>query len=135
MIQIWGNTTKVYNLPHVSSGGHVVFGSDGQTLSYLASSSRRYKNHVADITTEEAEKVLDITPVWFKYKPGYLTENDPLTDVAIPGFYAENVGESLPVVAWKNSDGELENWDERKLIPFMLKAIQILFRRTGGKTK
>lgn len=135
VVEIWGDTTKVYELPHVSSGGHIVFGSDGQTLSYLASSSKRYKNHVANITDEEAEKVLDITPVWFKYKPGYLTDGDPMNDVAVPGFYAENVGESLPVVAWKNSDGELENWDERKLIPFMLKAIQILYQRTGGKTQ
>lgn len=130
LVQIWGDTTKMYNLPHVTSGGHVVFGSDGQTLSYLASSSKRYKNHVAEITEEEARKILEIKPVWFRYKDGYLTEKDPLNGEQIPGFYAEDVEEAMPVIAWKNENGQTENWDERKLLPFMLFLIQELYRRT-----
>ena len=130
LVQIWGDTTKMYNLPHVTSGGHVVFGSDGQTLSYLASSSKRYKDHVAEITEEEARKILEIKPVWFRYKDGYLTEKDPLNGEQIPGFYAEDVEEAMPVIAWKNENGQTENWDERKLLPFMLFLIQELYRRT-----
>ena len=130
LVQIWGDTTKMYNLPHVTSGGHVVFGSDGQTLSYLASSSKRYKDHVAEITEEEARKVLEIKPVWFRYKDGYLTEKDQLNGEQIPGFYAEDVEEAMPVIAWKNENGQTENWDERKLLPFMLFLIQELYRRT-----
>ena len=130
LVQIWGDTTKMYNLPHVTSGGHVVFGSDGQTLSYLASSSKRYKDHVAEITEEEARKILEIKPVWFRYKEGYLTEKDPLNGEQIPGFYAEDVEEAMPVIAWKNENGQTENWDERKLLPFMLFLIQELYRRT-----
>lgn len=120
----------MYNLPHVTSGGHVVFGSDGQTLSYLASSSKRYKDHVAEITEEEARKILEIKPVWFRYKDGYLTEKDQLNGEQIPGFYAEDVEEAMPVIAWKNENGQTENWDERKLLPFMLFLIQELYRRT-----
>lgn len=130
LVQIWGDTTKMYNLPHVTSGGHVVFGSDGQTLSYLASSSKRYKDHVAEITEEEARKILEIKPVWFRYKDGYLTEKDPLNGEQIPGFYAEDVEEAMPVITWKNENGQTENWDERKLLPFMLFLIQELYRRT-----
>ena len=130
LVQIWGDTTKMYNLPHVTSGGHVVLGSDGQTLSYLASSSKRYKDHVAEITEEEARKILEIKPVWFRYKDGYLTEKDPLNGEQIPGFYAEDVEEAMPVIAWKNENGQTENWDERKLLPFMLFLIQELYRRT-----
>ena len=130
LVQIWGDTTKMYNLPHVTSGGHVVFGSDGQTLSYLASSSKRYKDHVAEITEEEARKILEIKPVWFRYKDGYLTEKDPLNGEQIPGFYAEDVEEAMPVITWKNKNGQTENWDERKLLPFMLFLIQELYRRT-----
>lgn len=133
VVQIWGDTTKMYNLPHVTSGGHVVFGSDGQTLSYLASSSKRYKDHVAEITEEEARKILEIKPVWFRYKDGYLTEKDPLNGEQIPGFYAEDVEEAMPVIAWKNENGQTENWDERKLLPFMLFLIQELYRRTEKK--
>lgn len=130
LVQIWGDTTKMYNLPHVTSGSHVVFGSDGQTLSYLASSSKRYKDHVAEITEEEARKILEIKPVWFRYKDGYLTEKDQLNGEQIPGFYAEDVEEAMPVIAWKNENGQTENWDERKLLPFMLFLIQELYRRT-----
>ena len=130
LVQIWGDTTKMYNLPHVTSGGHVVFGSDGQTLSYLASSSKRYKDHVAEITEEEARKILEIKPVWFRYKDGYLTEKDQLNGEQIPGFYAEDVEEAMPVITWKNENGQTENWDERKLLPFMLFLIQELYRRT-----
>nr|DAM47803.1 MAG TPA: tail protein [Caudoviricetes sp.] len=120
---------KLYNLTHVSSGGHLVFGSDGLTLAYLSSSSKRYKDHIGDITESEAKKILNITPVWFQYKDGYLEPNDQLKGESIPGFYAEDVAEAIPVIAWKNSSGNIENWDERRMIPFMLKLIQILYRK------
>lgn len=43
------DTFQVFNLGHVTSGGHLVFASDGTTVAYLSSSSKRYKDHVADI--------------------------------------------------------------------------------------
>lgn len=64
---------KVFNLKHVTSGGHMVFGSNGVTVSYLSSSSKRYKEHVAYMTLEEAEKILSIPVAWFIYKVGYLS--------------------------------------------------------------
>ena len=44
----------MYNLSHVTSGGHIVFARDGQTLAYLASSSKKCKDHIRDLTDEEA---------------------------------------------------------------------------------
>lgn len=115
---------KIYNLTHVSSGGHLVFASDGATLAYLASSSKRYKEHVSAMTYEEAEKLLKLPVVNFKYKDGYLAEDDVLNGKAIPGFYAEDVEEVFPEGVQYNADGEPEDWNYRTMIPAMMKIIQ-----------
>lgn len=118
---------KIFNVTHVSSGGHLVFGPDGAEVCYLSSSSKRYKDHVSEMTIEEAEKVLDIPVVWFKYKEGYLRDGDPMTGKPIPGFYAEDVLEKFPAGA-QLKDGLAEDWNYRTLIPPMLMLIQKLYR-------
>ena len=118
---------KIFNVTHVSSGGHLVFGPDGAEVCYLSSSSKRYKDHVSGMTIEEAEKVLDIPVVWFKYKEGYLRDGDPMTGKPIPGFYAEDVLEKFPAGA-QLKDGLAEDWNYRTLIPPMLMLIQKLYR-------
>lgn len=123
---------KFFGLPHVTSGGHLVFNKDGASLAYLSSSSRRYKDPVSDMTIKEAEKVLDIPVVLFKYKEGYLRYDDVLVGKAIPGFYAEDVEKYYPVAVQRNEDGTVEDWNYRMMIPAMLKLIQELYKRTGG---
>lgn len=118
---------KFFNLQHVTSGGHVVFASDGATLAYLSSSSKRYKDHISDLTLEDAEKILNVPVVWFKYKTGYLDPSDVLVDKQLPGLYAEDVYKALPEAVQYNADGDVEDWNYRVLIPVMLKLIQNLY--------
>lgn len=118
---------KVFNLKHVTSGGHMVFGSNGVTVSYLSSSSKRYKEHVAYMTLEEAEKILSIPVAWFIYKVGYLSPSDRLNGKKLPGLYAEDVYAALPEAAQINENGEVEDWNFRVIIPAMLKLIQNLY--------
>lgn len=120
---------KLYNLSHVTSGGHLVFASDGATVAYLSSSSKRYKNHVSDMSDEEALKILDIPVIKFKYKDGYLFTTDFLVDKEIPGFYAEDVEEVNPILCQYNEDGSVEDWNYRTMIPYMLKTMQIQQKR------
>lgn len=115
---------KIYNLDHVTSGGHLVFASNGSSVAYLSSSSKRYKDHVSDMTIEEAEKILEIPVVWFKYKDGYLSEKDWLNGKQLPGFYAEDVYDIFPEAAQINEDGQVEDWNFRVMIPAMMKVIQ-----------
>lgn len=115
---------KVFGLSHVTSGGHLVFASDGATVSYLSSSSKRYKDHVSTMTSEEAEKILNIPVVWFKYKEGYLSDNDWLCGKRIPGFYAEDVYNIFQEAAQLNEEGNPEDWNFRVMIPAMMKIIQ-----------
>ena len=119
---------KVFGLSHVTSGGHLVFGSDGSTVCYLSSSSKRYKNHISNMTKNEAEKILEIPVVWFKYKDGYLDAEDWLNEKKIPGFYAEDVYQVFPEATQLNGEGEPEDWNYRTIIPAMLKLIQELYK-------
>lgn len=118
---------KVFNLSHVTSGGHMVFARDGATVAYLSSSSKRYKDHIADMTLNEAKKILDVPVIWFKYKENYLSPTDWLNGKKLPGFYAEDVYSIFPEAAQLNEEGKPEDWNFRILIPLMLKLIQNLY--------
>lgn len=124
-----GESIKIYNAKHVTSGGHLVFDSDGSTVAYLSSSAKRYKNHLSNMTLDEAEKILDIPVVWFNYKEGYLAEDDQMNGKPVPGMYAEDVAKYYPVGAYNNEEGLVENWNERMIIPAMLKLLQNLYKR------
>ena len=118
---------KVFNLSHVTSGGHMVFAKDGATVAYLSSSSKRYKDHIANMTLDEAKRMLNVPVIWFKYKENYLSPEDWLNGKKMPGFYAEDIYSIFPEAAQLNEKGEPEDWNFRVLIPVMLKLIQNLY--------
>lgn len=118
---------KVFNLSHVTSGGHMVFARDGATVAYLSSSSKRYKDHIANMTLDEAKRMLNVPVIWFKYKENYLSSEDWLNGKKMPGFYAEDIYSIFPEAAQLNEKGEPEDWNFRVLIPVMLKLIQNLY--------
>lgn len=117
---------SVYNNTSTTTN-QVVIGTAGK-LFRKSSSSRRYKNHVRNMDFSEANKLYELPVVWFVYKDGYLSDKDRKIGVSIPGFYAEDVDKYLPDAAdyIEDKDGNLipENWDERTLIPYMVKCIQ-----------
>lgn len=93
-------------------------------VSKVSSSSKRYKNHIRDMSIEEAEKLLDVPVVWFKYKEGYLMPGDRFEGKPLPGFYAEDIYNAFPEGAMLNEDGQVEDWNNRTMIPAMMKLIQ-----------
>ena len=111
---------ELCGIPTVKSGGHIVFDSDGTTLAYLGSSSKRYKNHIRDICAEDVDNLYKLPTVMFVYKPGYLKEDN---DTPIPGLYAEDVEKYLPLAA-RYQNGKVEDWAERMIIPYLIKALQ-----------
>lgn len=90
----------------------------------LSSSSKRYKKHVKNMTSSEAERLLDIPVVWFEYNEGYLAPGDRFDGKPLPGFYAEDVYDAFPEGAMLNESGQVEDWNYRTMIPAMMKLIQ-----------
>lgn len=125
-----GSTGEIIfkGLPATSGGTHLVRESGTAIIAALSSSSKRYKDHIAMLKDTEAEKLLDIPVVWFKYKEGYLIKEDRFVDKPMPGFYAEDVYRAFPECAMVNPDTSVEDWNYRTLIPPMLKLIQNLYK-------
>lgn len=115
------------------SGYHLVLSGNDNVVYLQASSSRRYKKHIKDMTLGEAEKLLSLPVVWFRYKEGYLQKNDALYGKSIPGFYAEDVSRLFPECTVYDEKGRPEDWNYRMLIPAMMKLIQNLYKEVRGK--
>lgn len=125
------NGTNIYNLSVLTSAVHLMLdlavpGSPGfgGKVYVDSSSSKRYKDHVSDMPLDYARKVLEITPVLFTFKDGYLDPEDECVGKEVPGFYAEDVEEHYPMGAYHNKDGTVENWKPDRIIPALLKVIQ-----------
>ena len=114
------NPTTNSNSPYVRMGGVGRLFKD-------TSSSKRYKDHIGYMEEEESEKLYSLPVVLFKYKEGYLPPEDQRYKATVPGFYAEDMAEYIPIAAdYGDIDGESlpENWNDRYLIPYMVKCIQ-----------
>jgi len=118
---------RLYNLTAVT-GKTLGIASD-RHVGTIASSSKRYKDSMGLVSTEDACKVLCLPVVRFKYKPGYLYKNDDLYNKTIPGFYAEEIDDILPEAVIHDEQGRPEDWNQRILIPLMLKLIQDMNKR------
>lgn len=114
-------TLRLYNLTHVSSGGHLVLSQNGATVAYLSSSSERYKDVQEDLQC--MEQWYNIQPVRARYKDGYLTEADPFNGKDMPMFLAEDVKKHMPEAA-VYKDGKIEDWNYRVMIPAMFAMLK-----------
>lgn len=128
--KIWfGDTATFTNNPcspnaTTGTGTYAIITSSGY-IKKKASSSFRYKCHQSFINDEDVKKLYSLRPVWFKYKPDYLDKDSEDADRLIPGFYAELVDKYFPEAVMHNGKGKIEDWDPKKLVPAMLKLIQL----------
>ena len=113
----------IYNSTTASSA-NLLIGSN-ERIYRSTSSSQRYKTDIRDIQTEDLnpEKLYDLPVREFKFKEGYLVDEDPHIDTFVPGFVAEEVAEIYPIACEYDGD-EPENWNMRFIVPAMLKLIQ-----------
>lgn len=102
---------------------------DGSSTGYLAiaaTSSKRYKHDIADITDAKLDphRLLRLHARQYKYNLDYLDPKDARYDEVVCGFVAEEVLKQYPVACEFNAYGMPENWDARYIIPPMLVLIQ-----------
>lgn len=125
--------TGEFRLYGMSTNSGKVLTVSNNIVGMQASSSKRYKKHIRNMTKEEAEKILSLPVVWFRYKDGYLLKGDSLCGKDVPGFYAEDVAGLFPECATYDEEGRPEDWNYRMLIPAMMKLIQNLYKEVKGK--
>ena len=108
-----------------SNASAMIDGSNWMTLAYASSSSRRYKHNIKPLSDDrDAHKLLDLPIVEFEWNDGHPLQYADMEGKTIPGIIAEDVAEIYPSAVIHNADGEVESWDERRIIPGMLALIQ-----------
>ena len=121
----FAKSPKIENMEYTTSSNTICW--DGRTgykqLMLKSSSSKRYKDIGNDISEQEIEKWYNIEPLWAKYKEGYLVEGDENEGRYIPMFIAEDVEEYFPE-ATRHANGQVEDWNERIMIPAMFAMIK-----------
>lgn len=96
------------------------------TIQITGSSSKRYKHDItADILEElDAHRLYDLKMKQFVFNDDHPLQYGDMKGKTLPGFIAEEVEEIYPSAAIHDNDGNVESWDERRIIPGMLKLIQ-----------
>ena len=92
-----------------------------------SSSSLRFKHDIAPIKAKKLDphKLLNLEIVQFVFNDDFLTPQESyLKGVLIPGIIAEDVEKIYPSATIYDIDGRVKSWDERRIIPPMLKLIQ-----------
>lgn len=96
-------------------------------LAFDSSSSKRYKDNINKLIDESLDphKLLELEVKQFKYKKDFeQLQYKDMKDQLLPGFIAEEVNKIYPSAVIHNDNGEIESWDERRIIPGMLSLIQ-----------
>lgn len=119
------SSPKIENMEYTTSANTVCW--DGRTgykqLMLNSSSSKRYKDIGNNISEQNIEEWYNIEPTWAKYKDGYLVKGDENEGRYIPMFIAEDVEKFFPE-ATRHADGQVEDWNERIMIPAMFAMIK-----------
>lgn len=130
------SSPKIENMEYTTASNTVCW--DGRTgykqLMLKSSSSKRYKDIGDNITESEVDEWYNIEPTWAKYKDGYLVKGDENEGRYIPMFIAEDVEEYFPE-ATRHADGQVEDWNERIMIPAMFAMIKAQKKKIDQQEK
>ena len=119
---LWVNTSSGGALTLKNTSNTQTIYENGQSgnitcVSLTQTSSRKVKKNIADMTSEEARKLLELEPVSFDYK-----EEAQGTDRR--GFIAEDVAKVLPNVVTPETENAPASLDYIQLVPYLVKMAQ-----------
>ena len=91
-----------------------------------STSSKRFKHDITDKIDDEldAHRLYKLVMKQFVYNDDHEPQYQDMTGKTLPGFIAEDVAEIYPSAVIHDWKGDIESWDERRIIPGMLKLIQ-----------
>ena len=119
---VFAKPPAIYNLSTVTSGNYLTL--SGSKIAYRSSSSQRYKDISREVNESDIRALYNTKVVWAKYKNGYLAEDDERYGSFMPMFIAEDIEDKFSL-AVDHQDGLAENWNERIMIPVMMRMIQL----------
>jgi hypothetical protein len=104
-------------------------GTTGIMHRTTTTSSKTIKHDICELGTLEeldAHKLYDLDVVQFKYNDGVITDKEDCRyGKDLPGFIIEDLAEIYPIaVDMPSNDVKEWSWNQRYLIPAMLKLIQ-----------
>jgi len=121
-----GTTTRIFAQ---NSTGNVGIGTTAPTYKlqvggsvYMSGSSRRFKQNIAGLEVD-SERIYDLRPVSFDYKPAYKSYGKELGSGRQIGLIAEEVYNVIPELAVR-LDGKISNVDYEKLSVLLLSETQ-----------
>lgn len=118
--QTISSTTATLTITDVSGGKGYI--------RHIATSSKKWKYDIKDVLDKELDpkKLYSLSVRQFVFNGDYLDVKDSRYGVPVIGLIAEEVADVYPVAADYTQDGsgEIVNWNERYMIPAMLKLIQ-----------
>ena len=127
LISADANGIRIYarNGRYITTGTSTQLSYCGTYVQLQGSSSRRYKHEIDDLTDPalDPHRLLLLPVRQFVYDNNAKVQYDDMHGKVLPGFIAEEVEELYPAAVIRH-DGEVENWDERRIIPAMLSLIQ-----------
>lgn len=119
------NPTYIFSLKYDE------FKVNGKNVAFESVSSKRYKKNIKLISNKSLDpnRLLDLPVKQYRYNDGLPLQYADMAGQTLPGFIAEDVAEIYPAAAIHNADGEVESWDERRIVPGMLALIQAQQKR------
>ena len=118
-----------------SSAGNMYVTANG-LFGRSTSSSERYKEDISIADISCFEGLYNLPVKKFKYKSGYLCQDDERCGQYLYGFVTEDLVDALPCAVdhITNEEGESvpEMWNSNIIVPALLKLIQDLNTRTAG---
>lgn len=117
-------TVKRLYLGYGASSGILPVGVNTSGEVVAVTSSKRYKENITEELNDELkpEKLYDLPVKQYNYKPEY-SDIELVAGTQI-GIIAEDVEKYYPNALIRNNEGEAESWQDRIMIPAMLKLIQ-----------
>lgn len=104
---------------------------NNRQIAFESISSKRYKRNIKAISNKalDPERLLDLPVKQYRYNEGLPLQYADMEGQTLPGFIAEDVAEIYPAAAIHNAEGQVESWDERRIVPGMLALIQAQQKR------
>lgn len=100
---------------------------NNKNIQFASTSSRRYKKDIKPVVDAilDPHRLYNLEVKQFRYHDGMVLQYDDMAYKDHVGFIAEEVDEVYPdAVIHDIETGQIESWDERRIIPPMLKLIQ-----------